>query len=186
MTEFWLVRHGQTDWNLAGRYQGQSDIPLNQTGIEQARTLAQKLDGMSFDAIYSSDLSRAFQTASIAAEKLHLPVRKDRRLREICQGTWEGMSLQEVREKYIEDFDRGAADPTFSRAPGGESVLEVATRMAEAANDIHKNHPHGKILLVSHGLAVSTLYCQSNGISLTQVYKHIPDNAVATKIIWNP
>jgi len=182
MIEITLVRHGQTDWNAARRYQGQADIPLNQVGIEQAKALALTIANEKYDAIYASDLSRAAQTAVILAETLHMPINTDRRLREICQGLWEGMSLDEVQEKYADDFKRGAEDPAFSRAPGGESVAEVAARMRAAADEIAANHPGGRILLVSHGLAVSTLYCQANGISLTQVYHYIPDNAVPLQI----
>jgi 2,3-bisphosphoglycerate-dependent phosphoglycerate mutase len=184
MVEITLIRHGQTDWNAIRRYQGQADIPLNQVGIEQAKALALTIANEKYDAIYASDLSRAAQTAVILAEALHMPIHTDQRLREICQGLWEGMSLDEVQEKYSEDFKHGFEDPAFSRAPGGESVAEVAARMRAAADEIAVRHPDGRILLVSHGLAVSTLYCQANGISLTQVYHYIPDNAVPMHIVW--
>lgn len=184
MTDITLIRHGQTDWNAARRYQGQADIPLNQVGIEQAKALALTIANEKYDAIYASDLSRAAQTADILAEALHMPIHTDIRLREICQGKWEGMSLDEVQEKYAEDFKHGFEDPAFSRAPGGESVAEVAARMRAAADEIAAQHPGGRILLVSHGLAVSTLYCQANNISLTQVYHYIPENAVPMQIVW--
>ena len=185
MTSFLLVRHGQTDWNAARRYQGQSDIPLNQTGIDQAKSLAKKLTAEKFDAIYSSDLSRAYQTAVILADTLQLQVQQDRRLREICQGIWEGMSLDEVQEKYAEDFRRGAEDPAYSRAPGGESVAEVAARMSAAADEISRIYPGGRILIASHGLAVSALYCLAKNIPLNQVYDFIPENTVPLSVEWH-
>lgn len=184
MTEFTLIRHGQTDWNAARRFQGQTDISLNQTGIEQANKLASILAVEQFDAIYASDLSRASQTATIIAQTLGLPYTKDARLREICKGIFEGKVYDEVKEKYPLELQQDHDDPVNSRTPGAETVAEVAARMRAAADDIAARHPGGRILLVSHGLAVSTLYCQANGISLTQVYHYIPENAVPMHIEW--
>lgn len=184
MVEITLVRHGQTDWNAARRFQGQTDIALNQTGIEQARELALILAKDRFDAIYASDLSRASQTAEIISNILGLPFTKDARLREICKGVFEGMVYDEVKEKYPLELQRDHDDPLNSRTPGAETVAEVAERMRTAADEIAARHPGGRILVVSHGLAVSTLYCQANQISLTEVYHHIPDNAVPLHIVW--
>ncbi len=176
MTEMWLVRHGQTDWNLAGIYQGQSDIPLNETGIEQAKTLAQSLAGTHFDAIYSSDLLRARQTAEIIARQFDLPVVTDPRLREIRQGVWEGMTIQEVKRKYAPDFTRDAEQITIPRAEGAESLAEVITRMVEVANEIYDRHNGHRVLLASHGLAVAVLYLTANKMPIRDIYHHIPDN----------
>lgn len=176
MTEMWLVRHGQTDWNLAGIYQGQSDIPLNETGIAQAKELAQSLAGTHFDAIYSSDLLRARQTAEIIAGQFDLPVITDPRLREIRQGVWEGMTIQEVKRKYAPDFTRDAELITIPRAEGAESLAEVITRMVEAANDIHNRHNGHRVLLASHGLAVAVLYLTANRMPIRDVYRQIPEN----------
>jgi len=184
MVEITLVRHGQTDWNVARRFQGQTDINLNQTGIEQAKELALILSEDQFDAIYSSDLSRASQTAEIISRKLGLPFTKDARLREICKGVFEGMVYDEVKAKYPLELQRDHDDPVNSRTPGAETVAEVAARMSAAADEIASRHLGGRILLVSHGLAVSTLYCQANQISLAEVYHHIPDNAVPLQVAW--
>ncbi len=176
MTEMWLVRHGQTDWNLAGIYQGQSDIPLNATGIKQASELALKLKGTHFDAIYSSDLKRARQTAEIIAEQVGAPVFIDPRLREIKQGVWEGMTIEEVKQKFAPDFNRDPELINVPRAEGAESLAEVITRMVEAANEIHNRHNGSRVLLASHGLAVAVLYLTVNQSSFLNVYKHIPEN----------
>jgi broad specificity phosphatase PhoE len=178
MTELHLIRHGQTDWNLAGRYQGQSDIPLNAAGLTQAQSLALSLSGQRFDALYSSDLQRAHQTAQALAQILNLPIHVRRGLREISMGAWEGRLLAEVSLGYTQNKSPDA------RAPGGESVAEVAARMALSAAEITRAHPHGRVLLVSHGLALATLVCQANRIPLEQVYEHIPDNAKPTVISW--
>ncbi len=184
MTEIWLVRHGQTDWNVARRYQGQSDIPLNAVGIEQARQLAKKLINEKFDAIYCSDLIRAQKTAQIVAEVLHMPIQNDQRLREICKGIWEGLSFDEIQIQFAEDFLQGNLDPVYSRTPGGESVAEVAQRAAEAVSEYAARYPAGRLLIISHGLAISTLNCQANNIPLNRVYDHIPENATPIIINW--
>lgn len=176
MTEMWLVRHGQTDWNLAGIYQGQSDIPLNETGIKQASELALKLKGKHFDAIYSSDLKRARQTANIIAEQVGAPIFIDPRLREIRQGIWEGMKIEEVKKKYAPDFNRDSEFINIPRAEGAESLAEVITRMVESANAIHNQHNGSRVLLSSHGLAVAVLYLAVNHKPFSNIYHYIPDN----------
>ncbi len=186
MTKLWLIRHGQTDWNLEGRYQGQSDVPLNAAGLAQADAFAASLCGQHFDAIYSSDLARAYQTAQVIAACTGLPVQTDPRLREINQGEWQGRTLDEIRGIYNEGAQAKhvAIDPVTTRAPGGESVAEVSQRMAEAADDIARCYPVGTVLVVGHGLALATLYCQAKKIPLAQVYSHIPENTQATVIRW--
>ena len=189
MTSLWLVRHGQTDWNLEGRYQGQSDVPLNATGLSQAAAFAASLDGQQFDALYSSDLARAYQTAEVIAARVGLPVQTDPRLREINQGQWQGRTLDEIKGFFNNEgaqAKRVTIDPVTTRAPGGESVWEVSQRMAQTADDIARRYPAGTVLVVGHGLALATLYCQAEGIPLAQVYSHIPENTQATIIDWNP
>lgn len=178
------MRHGQTDWNFQGRYQGHADIPLNVAGLAQARGLAADLIGKPFDAIYSSDLQRARVTAEIIGEALGIIVRLDKRLREINQGEWEGRLVAEVMQLFSQEKARDGFDPATFRPPGGESVSEVAIRVASAVDDITRSHPQGRVLLVSHGLAVATLVCQVNGISLSKVYENIPDNAHPRVITW--
>lgn len=182
MTEMWLVRHGQTDWNLNGIYQGQSDIPLNETGIQQARDLAVELRQTRFQRIYSSDLDRARQTAEIIAAELGVPVVVDARLREINQGIWEGKTIDYVRQTYQPDFSRNPKYITTPRAEGAESLAEVLARMVEAANAYYAAHPRGRIILATHGLSAAALYCVVKGIDLVDVVQHIPENSQALVI----
>jgi broad specificity phosphatase PhoE len=176
MTEMWLVRHGQTDWNLNGIYQGQSDIPLNETGIQQAHQLASELTHTRFHRIYSSDLVRARQTAEIIATELGVPVVVDARLREINQGVWEGKTIEYVKQTYQPDFSRNPKYITTPRAEGAESLAQVIIRMVEAVNAYHAAHPGGRILLATHGLSAAGLYCVVNGIELVDVVQYIPEN----------
>jgi probable phosphoglycerate mutase len=189
MTHLWLVRHGQTDWNAQGRWQGQTPDapPLNATGLAQAQAAAEQLavqDGLTFAAIYSSDLLRARQTAEIIARRLGLPVRLDARLREAHLGAWEGMLGDEVALRYVAELDERRRDPVHSRPPQGETVFELAARVGQALDDIAQAHPHANVIVVSHGLAIAAVLCLANGRPLEQVFAQIPDNAAPQIITW--
>ena len=181
--ELWLIRHGQTDWNVEGRYMGHADIPLNMVGIQQAEDLRRTLQNESFDVLFSSDLLRARMTAEALNIQFGLEVRIDSRLREINQGEWEGHLIEDIKKRY-QDSTGVNLKAVSIRPPKGETVVEVATRMADAANDICESFSGQRVLLVSHGLAVATLICQARGISLEEVYHQIPENAKETQIIW--
>ncbi len=184
MTRFCLIRHGQTDWNLEGRYQGQSDVALNSVGKTQAHTLARQLSGQSFSAIFSSDLIRARETADILAAVLKAPVNVDPRLREINQGEWEGQLVEVLRAKYNGLWEMRTTDPTGMRAPGGETVSEVAARMYAAMDDIANQFPEGAVLITSHGFALATVICKVKGMDLGQAYRVIPENAEPVWVTW--
>lgn len=184
----WLVRHGETEWNRQGLYQGQVDIPLNETGIAQARNTAEQLGtaGVGFDALYASPLCRARQTAEISAERLGMEIRFDPRLMEIHQGSFEGKKYVHIMTDFRTLLKNLSLPAVHRRAPGGESVAEVAARMAEAAADIARAHPGGRVLIFAHGLALATLLCQARGLPLENVYRHIQENAEVAVIQFAP
>lgn len=185
MTRLCLVRHGQTDWNLEGRYQGQSDIPLNSTGIKQARLIAEILRDEKFDAVYSSDLSRAIRTAEIITEhRNHLKINTDPRLREVRQGEWEGLTRDIIRDRYPKIWEALIENPVSAHPPGGETVLEVQSRVNAALNDISALYPDGNILVVSHGLALATVICSVNGFPIGLAYQKVPENADPIWVPW--
>ncbi len=186
MTALWLVRHGQTDWNVEGRWQGQADPPLNAAGRAQAEALAAQLNGTPFAALYASDLQRARLTAEILAQRLGLPVTLDVRLREISQGQWEGMTGPQVAERYPEEHAARLREPLHTRAPGGETSFEVAERAAAAARDIARAHPAGPVLVIGHGFSLATLICRARGLPLEQARQFIPENARVEVIEWMP
>ncbi len=131
-TELWLVRHWTTEWNLQKRYQGQTDIPLNDAGLTQAEELGGLLSATAFDAIYTSDLQRARQTAGTLAHRLNVPVYPDARLREAHFGDWEGENYFEMKEKYPEIWKERMKTPAWST--GGVSS-GGRRRMQSAADD---------------------------------------------------
>ena len=184
MTELWLVRHGQTDWNAVLRYQGQTDIPLNATGLAQARALADRLRGQRFSALYTSDLQRAAQTARILGEALGLDARPHRGLREICFGEWEGFTRDEVHARYADLVAERRSHPLDSRPPGGETNRELAQRIAATADEIARAYPECRVLVVSHGLALAMLTCLACGYPLEDVYAHGLDNAEPRVVSW--
>jgi len=177
MTRLTLVRHGETDWNAQGRYQGQSDVPLNARGLAQTQALAQRLRGTGFDAIYSSDLARAVQTAEGLAAVTGAPLYLDRRLREIDQGEWEGLLLPEIEMRYTEAFRRRRLDPLGTCPPGGESVGQVRERVLEVVREIRETFPDGDVMIVSHGLAIALIKVHLAALSVETVWDHIPPNA---------
>jgi 2,3-bisphosphoglycerate-dependent phosphoglycerate mutase len=151
MTTLLLARHGETDWNRELRIQGSSDIELNDLGRRQAQALAQELTDVDLDAIYSSDLARARQTAEAVAATHALEVRFDRRLRERSFGSWEGLTREDI-----------ATFPEGSRHDG-ESDDEVRARVLEAIEEISRAHPGEQVLVVSHGGALNTLWHHALG-----------------------
>jgi len=184
MTHLCLIRHGQTDWNLEGRYQGQSDVSLNEKGLEQAKSLIEKLNGKTFAAIYSSDLVRARQTAEPIAKMLGIDIQIEPRLREINQGQWEGVLVEDIKARYAEIWSQRTEDPANVRPPGGETVREVATRVYTALDDIARRFPTDNVLVVSHGLSIATAICRKKNIPVGQAYTVIPDNVEPVWMDW--
>jgi broad specificity phosphatase PhoE len=184
MIQLCLIRHGQTDWNLEGRYHGQSDVPLNEVGRSQAKILAQKLQGRTFAVIYASDLQRASETAAIIAGVLCVPVRFEPRLREINQGEWEGQQVEVIQRRYTELWQQRLDDPLNVRPPGGETTGEVAQRIYGALDDIARLNPTIPVVIVSHGFALATVLCKVRGIPLGEAYSLIPENTEPVWITW--
>jgi 2,3-bisphosphoglycerate-dependent phosphoglycerate mutase len=161
-----LVRHGETLWNRATRIQGHTDIPLSPLGLAQAERLAQALAEESLAAVYSSDLSRAWQTAHAIARAQGLEVRPDEALRERAFGRFEGLSWDEIHQGYPEEATRWRRrDPDFA-VGGGESLLAFSARCVQAARRICDAHRGESIALVAHGGVLDCLYRAATRVSL--------------------
>lgn len=153
-TSLTLVRHGQTDWNLNGRFQGRTDIPLNETGRRQAALAARALVGMHPDVIYCSPLIRTQQTAEplLRATGMDFTVEPD--LAEISVGSWEGMTFDQV-DQIDPQFRRDlSAGRDARRSDEGETASETGVRVAGALRAIVARHPGKQILVFSHGVAI--------------------------------
>ncbi|MFI0796429.1 MULTISPECIES: histidine phosphatase family protein [Micromonospora] len=150
MTRLIVWRHGNTDWNATDRVQGQTDVPLNDLGREQAATAAQLLAALRPDAIVASDLSRAADTAAALAALTGLPVRADARLRERHFGRWQGLARTEAAERYPDEYSRWrAGDPD----PGAdiESLDDLGKRIGTALQGAADVAPGGTIVVATHG-----------------------------------
>jgi broad specificity phosphatase PhoE len=186
VTALILCRHGRTDWNDDGRYQGQTDVPLNLVGWQQARFLAQTLRGEPISAVYSSDLARAADTAAEIARFHGLAVNRDPRLREIDQGRWEGLTMAEIRQQDTELHSRWELEPLAVRPPGGESVEDVRRRALAALRDLVRRHRGGLVCLVAHKVVLTIIRCELTGDPLERALRRLPDNASSERVAVPP
>lgn len=166
-TRLCIVRHGETAWNAEHRVQGQLDVPLNSIGQAQARAAAKVLAQEKFDAIYSSDLSRARQTAAPTADLLAMQVAIDPALRERHYGIFERLTYAEVKEKFPEDYARfHARDPDYAFRTG-ESLKDFSARSIAVVSKIARECEGKSILVFTHGGVLDYLYRFITGLSLS-------------------
>lgn len=151
-----LARHGETDWNAAGRYQGQADPSLNQTGRQQASCLAARVAGRQIDAVYCSDLQRAQETATIIGKALHRKPVPEPRLREISFGVLEGLTFAEANARYAKIIAEWL-DGGRQVLPGGESREAFSQRLLSLLEELKEKHNGQRLLLVTHGGAIREL-----------------------------
>jgi alpha-ribazole phosphatase len=160
MIRLLLVRHGETEWNRQKRFQGQRDIPLNEFGRQQVSVLSRRLKNEAINALYTSDLSRAWETAkSISTINGELVMIKDSRLREMNFGEWEGLTWAEIREKdpsVMENWSKYLAE---KGPPGGETLFRFSERILKFSVEINKTHLDETVLLVAHGGTIMVLIC---------------------------
>ena len=154
----YIVRHGETVWNKQRKTQGIQNIALTDSGREQALRLGKYLEGKSIKHIYSSDLDRAFETAKIIGDRINLVPTPSPLLREASFGEWEGLTLNEIEEKYPGQLDMWNKNIKF-KSPKGESISCVASRVQSFIQSILKNHREleGDVLIVSHALTCKIL-----------------------------
>lgn len=175
-TRIYLVRHGETSWNAGGKFQGHSDIPLSDVGRQQAKALAKRLQGHKIDAVYSSDLSRARETAEIIAEPHRLTVNYLPELREINFGQWEGLTYKEISESFGEISKRWWSNPLTTAIPAGEKLQQVADRCNKALAEIVKKHPGETVVIAAHGGVIRVIVGTLLGMDLNHFWKLKMDN----------
>lgn len=167
-TLIYLVRHGQTTWNIERRFQGQLDVPLSEEGMRQAEAVAAWLGNqpIPFGAIYTSDLLRAKQTAEAIGKRLGLEPEPVRDLREIHVGDWQGMLSTEIESRYPGQLERWRNESHLFRIPGGETVQEVQARMLAWYAEAIRARRGQAIVVVSHGMSLKGLLAALSGWEL--------------------
>ncbi len=179
MTRLILIRHGFSMANAQNRFAGHSDFPLSDIGHEQAKMAAEYLfENDHIDKIYASDLARAYQTATPAAEKFGLEVIPEPRLREIYAGRWEGMRFDDIFNEYHKDFFVWRNDFARARCTEGESVTELYNRVTAAVLDLAEQNDGKCILLASHATPLRAMECFTAGKSAASMGEfNFPTNA---------
>lgn len=157
MTKVIFIRHGQTEWNVTGRYQGQSDVKLTEEGRAQAAKLAENFPVDQIDAIYASDLCRAMVTAETIAERFGLEVQAEPAFRELSFGDWEGLTYQQIVAKWEDAMANFMQHPDILEIPGGESFPAVQQRAMARLRELIAKHEGQTIVVVAHGAVLRTM-----------------------------
>lgn len=169
-TRLYLVRHGQVVGYEEKRYNGQSNVPLTETGKEQSARVCACLSAIALDAVYSSDLGRSHYCARLIAEGHGLAVVAEEALREINFGDWQGRTWVELQQAYPLEWQRRLQDLTNYQVPGGESLQEAADRIRPAIRRILDRHPGGNIAVVAHGGVNRIVLLDAIGDALEQAF----------------
>jgi probable phosphoglycerate mutase len=181
-THLLVIRHGETAWNAEHRIQGHLDIPLSVTGVRQAARLADRLASEQVDAVYSSELARAWLTAVPLAERLGLDVIPEPRLRERAFGIFEGMTLEEIAARHPDQFRMWRArDPAWAM-PGGETGQELIDRVLDGLYDIARRHPGQTVALVTHGGVLDVVYRAARALDWDAPREHQMLNASINRL----
>lgn len=164
VTRVCIVRHGETDWNVARRLQGHLDVPLNALGRQQAQRTARALNGQRFDACYASDLLRTRETAALIAQALRLEVTQTAALRERHYGLFQGLTYEEAAQTHPALYARfEARDPDFAFPGHGESLRSVAGRIGALLHELAERHAGQRLLLVTHGGVLDIVHRLASG-----------------------
>jgi broad specificity phosphatase PhoE len=184
MTKVYLVRHGQTAWNLEEVFRGRMDIPLDDTGQKEVHLAGEALKDETIHAIYSSPLSRSMETAENIAKFQNLDVIPLEAIMDISYGDWEGMRLGDVRKKYPDLYTLWLQEPHKVNFPNGESLEQVRTRTMAAINKLVEKHQNQTIAMVAHRVPNKVICCSLLGIENNNFWRIQQDTASTNLFIY--
>jgi len=172
-----LVRHSESTWNKLKKVQGIRNPKLSEKGKRQSQLLAKRFKGMRFDAVYSSQLNRAYETAEIVTNS-DICILED--LQEIKLGVWEGKTINQVNKEYKELYEKWYKEPVEVKIPGGETILEFKNRIIKAFDRIKAQHPYQEVLVVTHGGVISVYLAHLLEMNLNKVWSIMVKNSSIT------
>jgi len=182
MTSIYLVRHGQTAWNKEEIFRGRTDVPLDETGLKQAELVGQYFKGIEIHGIFSSPLSRAWQTAEKVAEFQNLKVQPLSGILDMSFGNWEGRPHQEIRESDSKTYRQWVETPHLVRLPGGEGLDDVRARATAALENLIRNYPGKTVVLVTHRVICKVLICAILGLDNSHFWQITQDTTAINLI----
>lgn len=182
LTIIYLIRHGQTSWNKEGIFRGRTDIGLDETGLKQAEYVGRSLKNLKIDKIYSSPLSRAWQTAQIIGKFHNLEVQTLEGIIDMSFGNWEGRYHLEIKEKDSERYKKWMEAPHLVDIPGGESLDQVRKRAIASLEEVIESNPGKNIVLVSHRVINKVIICGILGLDNSHFWQ-IAQDPTAINII---
>ena len=177
MTKVYIVRHGQTAWNLEEVFRGRADIPLDETGKKEVHLAGEAIKDETLHAVYSSPLSRSMETAENIAKFHNLPVVPLEAIVDISYGEWEGVGLKEVQQQSPDLYALWLQEPHKIRFPQGETLEEVRSRTMEALEDLLTKHRNENIALVAHRVPNKVLCCALLGLDNSNFWRIQQDTA---------
>ena len=173
---FYIVRHGQTNWNILGKTQGHGNSDLTKKGEEQAFELAKAIKEYPIDYIYSSDLGRAVQTAEIVGSQIGIDTYKTKSLREMGFGDWEGLLIDEIKKHHEKTYETWRNTPHLVNIPNGETLDIIKDRVDRFINELNEKYDNKHILLVSHSVTVRVMLLSFLNSSMENIYRIKQDN----------
>lgn len=184
MTKVIFIRHGETEWNFLGKYQGQAEVPLTEKGREQARLLAKNFPSDKLDAIYSSDLSRAMETAGFVADRFNIKVNPEPAFREMNFGDWEGLTYKEISARWQGEMEQFLKRPDILKVPNGENFPSLQQRATTKLYELIAKHDGQIIAVTAHGGVLRTLLADALEMPLKNIWRIRQENTAVSIVTY--